>query len=203
MAHKIKSKFSGILEINYVDGQKVLDSKNTSYSYGNLQKVWELALQQISFRGVNRILILGMGGGSSIELLREKFNYKGKIVAIEIDPVIIEVAKREFNIRSNAFLKIECLDAMDYVNKKTRKFDLILVDIFIDDKIPGKFLSREFWKKLSGKTTAGGRILFNAFTDVEKIKSIIEELEISGYSVRTMKKINGANLIINAVRKSL
>lgn len=202
MAQKIKSKYSGILEINFVHGQKVLDSKNTSYSYGNLQKVWELTLDQISFRGVERVLILGMGGGSSIELLRKKFKYKGKIVAIEIDPVIIDIANTEFNIRPNTLLKIECMDAVDYVNKKTRKFDLILVDVFIDDKIPGKLLSREFWKKLSNKTNRGGTILFNAFTDIERIKNVIEELVISGHTVRSMKKINGANLIINAVRKS-
>lgn len=203
MTQRIRSKYSGILEINYVDGQKVLDSKSTSYSYGNLQKVWELTLNQISLRSVERILILGMGGGSSIELLREKFKYNGKIVAVEIDPVIIEVAKTEFNIQSNSTLKIECIDAADYVNKKTRKFDLILVDVFIDDKIPGKLLSREFWKKLSGKTAPGGRILFNAFTDVSKIKNVIEELELNGHLVQSMKKINGANLIINAVKKTL
>jgi spermidine synthase len=203
MTQKIRSKYSGILEINYVDGQKVLDSKNTSYSYGNLQRVWELTLDQISLRGIERILILGMGGGSSIELLREKFKYKGKIVAIEIDPVIIDIAKTEFNIKSSSHLKIECMDAADYVNKKTRKFDLILVDVFIDDKIPGKLLSRDFWRKLSTKTTPGGRILFNAFADVEKIKNVIEELELRGHDVQSMKKINGANLIINAMRKSL
>ncbi len=203
MSKRIRSKFSGILEINYVDGQKVLDSKNTSYSYGNLQKVWELTLDQISLRGVERILILGMGGGSSIELLREKFNFKGKIVAIEVDPVIIEVAKSEFNIRPNTNLKIVCIDAADYVKKKTWKFDLILVDVFIDDKIPGKLLSREFWKSLSQKTNRGGRILFNAFTDVNKIKNVTEELELNGHEVHFMKKINGANLIINAARKNV
>lgn len=202
MAQKIRSKYSGILEINYVHGQKVLDSKNTSYSYGNLQRVWELTLDQISLRGVERVLILGMGGGSSIELLREKFKYKGKIVAVEIDPVIIDIAKTEFNIRPNAMLKIECMDAAEYVNKKTRKFDLILVDVFIDDKIPGKLLSREFWKKLSNKTNQGGKILFNAFVEVEKIKNAVEELELSGHTVHIMKKINGANLIVNAIRKS-
>ncbi len=201
MTQLIRSKFSGILEINYVDGQKVLDSKNTSYSYGNLQKVWELTLDQIPFRGIERILILGMGGGSSIELLRDKFKFTGKIVAVEIDPVIIDIARYEFNIIPNKDLKIECIDAAEYVTKKTRKFDLILVDVFIDDKIPGKLLSREFWKHLSQKTNLGGRILFNAFTDVDKIKNVTEELQLSGHEVNYMKKINGANLIIHAVRK--
>ena len=180
MTQLIRSKYSGILEINYVDGQKVLDSKNTSYSYGNLQKVWELTLDQIPFRGIERILILGMGGGSSIELLRDKFKFTGKIVAVEIDPVIIDIARFEFNITPNKNLKIECIDAAEYVTKKTRKFDVILVDVFIDDKIPGKLLSREFWKQLSQKTNKGGRILFNAFTDVDKIKNVTEELQMSG-----------------------
>ncbi|MBK9638068.1 MAG: fused MFS/spermidine synthase [Bacteroidetes bacterium] len=201
MIHKIKSKYSGILEINYVNGKKVLDSKNTSYSYGNLQKVWELTLDQIPFRGDERILILGMGGGSSIKLLKEKFKHTGKIVAIEIDPVIIDIARSEFNVRPNADLKIECIDAAEYVNKKTQKFDLILVDVFIDDKIPGKLLSREFWKHLSQKTNLGGRILFNAFVDVDKIKNATEELQFSGHEVHYLEKINGANLIIHAVKK--
>jgi spermidine synthase len=202
MNRKIKSKYSGTLEINYVAGQKVLDSKNTSYSYGNLQRVWELTLDQISLRGVERILILGMGGGSSIELLRKKFKYKGKIVAVEIDPVIIEIAKTEFNIKSDSDLKIECMDAVDYVNKKTRKFDLILVDVFIDDKIPGKLLTREFWKKLAGKTSLGGKILFNAYADLAKIKNVTEELELNGHEVTSLKKINGSNLILKAVREA-
>ncbi len=47
MEQKIRSKYSGVLEINYVNGKKVLDSKNTSYSYGNLQKVWDKVLQKI------------------------------------------------------------------------------------------------------------------------------------------------------------
>ena len=101
MTQLIRSKYSGILEINYVDGQKVLDSKNTSYSYGNLQKVWELTLDQIPFRGIERILILGMGGGSSIELLRDKFKFTGKIGAVEIDPVIIDIARFAFIITPN------------------------------------------------------------------------------------------------------
>lgn len=200
MIQRIRSKYSGILEINYVDGKKVLDSKNTSYSYGNLQKVWEKTLDKISLKQVERILILGMGGGSSIELLRGKFRYQGKIVAIELDPVIIEIAKSEFNIQATKDLKIECIDAAEYVKKRTRKFDLILVDVFIDDKIPGKLLSREFWKSLSGKTTTGGRILFNAFTDIEKLKNVTEELELAGHTVELMHKINGANLIVNALR---
>lgn len=78
----------------------MLDSKNTSYSYGNLQRVWDKALQEIPMSNTENILILGMGGGSSIELLRKKYGYHGKITAVELDPVIVQIADEEFDIRS-------------------------------------------------------------------------------------------------------
>ena len=36
---------------------------------------------------------------------------------------------------------------------------------------------------------------------LDKIKNVTEELQLSGHEVNYMKKINGANLIIHAVRK--
>jgi len=201
MTQKIRSKYSGILEINYINGQKVLDSKNTSYSYGNLQKVWDKILQKISLQGAERILILGMGGGSSIRLLREKYNYNKKIVAVELDPVIVEIAETEFGIHADKNLVIECMDAADYVLKKTRKFDLILIDLFIDDKVPGKFLSREFWKAVAGKTGPAGKIIFNAFEDENKLIAVMDELTIGGLSVRLFPKVNGSNMMVYGERK--
>ncbi|MBP7168344.1 MAG: spermine synthase, partial [Bacteroidia bacterium] len=107
MIRKIRSKYSGVLEITYDRGQKVLDSRNTSYSYGNLQRVWDKVLQRIRIKDVSRTLILGMGAGSSIQLLREKYNYDRKIVAVELDPVIVEIARDEFGIRPDNNLRIE------------------------------------------------------------------------------------------------
>ncbi len=202
MVQKIRSKYSGVLEINYVNGKKVLDSKNTSYSYGNLQKVWDKVLQKIQMTGEERTLILGMGAGSSIALLREKYKHTGKIVAIELDPVIIEIADTEFGIRPGKDLQIECMDAAEYVIRKTRKFELILIDLFIDDKVPGKFLSREFWKAIAGKTAEKGKIIFNAFEDENKLAVIREELESAGLAVQFFPKINGSNMMVYGERKS-
>lgn len=201
MTLKIQSKYSGVLEINFVDGRKVLDSKNTSYSYGNLQKVWDKALQKINIEHVEKVLILGMGGGSSVQLLIEKYHFKGKIVAIEIDPVIIEIADKEFNIKPGKDLRIVCADAADYIKKRTTAFDLILIDLFIDDRVPGKFLSREFWKACAGKIAKGGQMLFNAFEDVEKLKAVREELEMAGLKTRLFTKVNDSNMMVYGKRE--
>ncbi len=197
---RIRSKYSGVLEISYDRGQKVLDSKNTSYSYGNLQRVWDKALQEIPMSNTENILILGMGGGSSIELLRKKYGYHGKITAVELDPVIVQIADEEFDIRSGRDLKIHCMDAVDYVKKRIRKADLILIDIFIDAHVPPAILTYDFWKNTASKTADGGFILFNAFTDDETLQEISNWLRSWRFQVKIKTKVNGANTILYAQR---
>lgn len=197
---RIRSKYSGVLEISYDRGQKVLDSKNTSYSYGNLQRVWDKALQEISLVKTESILVLGMGGGSSIELLREKYGYTGKITAVELDPVIVEIAEEEFGIRNGRDLKIHCMDAVDYVEKRVKKSDLILIDIFIDAHVPPAILSYDFWKNTASKTNINGTIIFNAFTDDDTLTDISNWLQSWHFQVKIKKKINGANTMLYAKR---
>ncbi|CAN5480906.1 hypothetical protein BH11BAC2_BH11BAC2_26040 [soil metagenome] len=200
MTRKYRSRFNGILEVNEVNGEKVLDGKSANYSYGNLKIVWDKGLHKIGIENVERVLVLGMGGGSVIELLREKYNFNGKIVAIEIDPVIIEIAAHEFGITNDKSLRIECIDAAEYVTKRTSRFDLILVDLFIDDKIPGKLLSVEFWQLLAGKAAIHCKILFNAFEDTGKLEGVKSALLNAGFTIKIFKNVNGANLMIFAVR---
>jgi spermidine synthase len=197
---RIRSKYSGVLEISYDRGQKVLDSKNTSYSYGNLQRVWDKALQEISIKDTEHILILGMGGGSSIVLLREKYGYKGKITAIELDPVIVQIADEEFDIRNSRDLKIHNMDAVAYVKKRVKKSDLILIDIFIDALVPPAILTYDFWKNTASRTAVNGHILFNAFTNDETLQEICGWLEQWNFQVKIKTKVNGANTILYAQR---
>ena len=55
----------------------VLDSKNTNYSYGSLQRILRLGLKNIGFDKIvpmDHILVLGVAGGSVIKTLVEDFN---------------------------------------------------------------------------------------------------------------------------------
>ena len=128
----IDSKYSGKLEITWYNGKKHLNSANANYSYGSLQSILKFGLKKINLSKVNSVLILGLGGGSVIETLRQDFNYSGLIEAIEIDPVIIDIAKTEFGIEQNETLKIHCADAYEFVKDHSKTFDLIIVDLYID-----------------------------------------------------------------------
>jgi predicted membrane-bound spermidine synthase len=63
-----------------------------------LQKVLKFSLKQIDVSGANHILVLGLVGGSVLKTLRKDFKYAGKITALDFDPVILEIAGREFGV---------------------------------------------------------------------------------------------------------
>ena len=111
------SDFSGTLEITLINGNKVLDSVNANYSYGSLQQILEYGITkaEINFENIGQLLILGLGGGSVIKSLREKFRYLNKIDAVEIDQKIIAIAQKEFDIKSSDYLNIINEDAFSFV----------------------------------------------------------------------------------------
>jgi hypothetical protein len=52
------------IEITWTNGELVLDSENTNYSYGSLQRILRLGLKSIGFDKIikmNHVLILGVG----------------------------------------------------------------------------------------------------------------------------------------------
>jgi len=164
---KISSDINGILEITYINGKKVLDSANANYSYGSLQKVLEFGLKRISLGSVDNLLILGMGGGSIIQSFRSSFNFKGNIVAVELDPTVIQIAKEEFGIMESDNLKIVQEDAFHYAKNTNKKFQLIVIDLFIDARVPSIFYQKEFCSNISKLLSPGGSFIFNLGVNLE------------------------------------
>lgn len=149
-----------------INGKKILNTKNANYSYGMLEEVLNFGLRQIPLMAVEKTLVLGMGAGCVIHSLRDNFNYDARIKAVEIDPVVIQIAQKKFNIKKSNTLQIVQDDAIDYIKTTQKKFDLIIVDLFIDLLVPQKFYSQEFWNDLEQKLRLNGYILFNAGIDM-------------------------------------
>src|SRR5690606_3858014 len=133
------SEISGVLEVTYINGKKVLDSENANYSYGKLQKVLELGLRQIDLSPVKNTLVLGLGGGSVVKSLREKFGYTEQIIAVDVDGEVIRIAQEEFAIKETEKLKIIHEDAFAFTKDTKGNFQLVIIDLFIDTKIPSLF----------------------------------------------------------------
>lgn len=195
----IISTFSGKLEITIKNGIKHLNTKNANYSYGALQLILKFGLNKINLKKVNSVLLLGLGGGSVIQTLRDDFNYQKHITAVDIDPVIIDIAKREFDIKDSSTLKIICQDALQYVHQNTQQFDLIIIDLFIDIDVPKQFLELPFWETIIKSKSSNGVILFNGSLEKEKsqnLKKVIAFLKSKVYKVEVYDKINRVNTVV-------
>jgi len=198
---KVSSQFNGTLEITWFNGKKYLNTKNANYSYGSLQKVLKIGLQKIDLSICKNILLLGMGGGSVIETLRTDFNYQKNITAVEIDPVVIKIAEDEFSISENKTLKIICEDAQLFMQLNTRKFDLIITDLYIDTTVPSPFLETPFWQDLINTSPI---ILCNASIDLgneNKVKGIVRFLTNHNHNVDRFDRVNDTNTLIIANSK--
>lgn len=196
---KIPSQYSGILEITWYNGKKHLNTKNANYSYGSLQKILKFGLEQIDISKVNSILLLGLGGGSVVETLRNDFSYSKAITAVDIDAIIINLAKNEFQLKDDAQLHIICEDALVFMQLNKDQFDLIIIDLFIDTEVPKAFLALSFWKEILNASATNGSILFNASLQKTKstaLKEVIEFLKSHMYHTQVFEKVNGTNTLI-------
>lgn len=177
---RISSPINDQLKIVMKGDKKLLNTKNTNYSYGTLVDVLLYGLDSIPTYTADSVLLLGMGGGSIIPPLREKYNYHGPIDAVELDPIVIDLAKEEFNIEADKKVTIIEADAWNYVENCKKQYSLIIVDIFIDIHVPKKFYNPEFWLMVKKITKENGFIVFNAGIDMKEddVKSFVESLPL-------------------------
>jgi len=197
----VNSDINGTLEITWYNGKKQLNSKNANYSYGSLQRILKFGLEKINLKKTCSILLLGLGGGSVIQTLREDFNYQKKITAIDIDPEIIKIAQEEFQLQANENLDLVCTDALKYITQNSKIFDLIIIDLFIDIHVPEHFLKISFWEHVLKIINTNGVILFNASLEDSmtlNLENIINYLKSNEFKVDVYDKVNQTNTLIIA-----
>ena len=161
---KVKSDFSKTIEVTYNNGELVIDSLNTNYSYGSLQRILGKGLRFIGkekIQKMNHILILGIAGGSVIKTLKNEFEYQNKITGVEIDPNIIDLANKYFQLDEIQNLEIIITDAFEFVLRSSTQYDLVIIDIFQDTVMPSFLFEKYFIEKIEDLTAANGYILFN------------------------------------------
>ena len=201
---KIKSDINGYLELTKINGKKLLDSKNANYSYGSLQRVMRFGLNKMqNFKPAN-VLLLGLGGGCVIDLLRNEFDFEGKITAVELDKVVIEIAEQEFGHHQDKNLEIICDDAFNFINTNSSKYDLIIVDLFIDTEIPDFCYTVNFWKTISKLSPLNSYLIFNS--SIDKGKNRInnknpEEIISQFYESKVYEKVEGHNELVIGRKK--
>jgi precorrin-6B methylase 2 len=200
---KYQTYRSGIVEVGWFNGRKILNSKNTNYSYGSLLRILKFGLTKVKLNKVENVLLLGLGGGSIIKSLRKDFGYSGKITAVEIDAAIIKIAKNEFEIITDENLEIIESDCKDFLRINKMKFDLIIIDVFIDKKVPSFVYEIRFWDKIIKTLSEEGQFVFNAGINISnenKRLMIIRKQFRDSFRIKIFQKVEKINTLMIGVK---
>ena len=200
---KINSELSQTLELTLINGELVLDSKNTNYSYGSLQRILRHGLKKIGYSKIvtmQEILILGVAGGSVIKTLVNEIKCKGHITGIELDEKVIELANNYFQLNTIQNLKILQGDAFEFVLRTKKQYDLIIVDVFQDTVMPTFLFESYFQDRLYSILNNKGYLLFNTMllneTDDLRNKKYIKHFESKEGILQIIPRIEDHNELI-------
>ncbi|WP_291145545.1 spermidine synthase [Flavobacterium sp. UBA7680] len=200
---KKKSARSKVIEVTWANGELVLDSENTNYSYGSLQRILRYGLRNIGYEKVlemEHILVLGVAGGSVIKTLVDEINYKGKITGVEIDPEMIQIANQYFNLNEIKQLEIIIDDAFEFVLKTKDRYDLIIIDIFEDTNMPNFLFEKFFSERVCFLLKDQGFILFNTMILDEahniRNRKYITEINAQLFTSKMLPRIEVHNELI-------
>lgn len=107
-----------------------------------------------------RVLCLGLGLGSVIQLISER-SKNVQFTAVELDDEVIRLAEKYILHKVDADIEVIAADALIFMQMTQWEYDMICMDIFIDDEIPEVFMSKDFCSLLKGAVENSGIIIFN------------------------------------------
>lgn len=200
---KQKSVLSKSLEITWNNGEMVLDSENTNYSYGSLQRILRKGLKIIGFDKIvpmQHILVLGVAGGSVIKTLINEIHFKGKITGVEIDAEIIKIANQFFKLDEIENLEMVNEDAFEFVLKTKELYNLIIIDVFQDTTMPNFLFEKFFTDRLGVLLSSKGTILFNTMIlekeDITRNKNYKSLFDKTKFEIKSFSKVEQHNELI-------
>ena len=205
---KFNSEISKSLEVTWNNGELVLDSKNTNYSYGSLQRILRKGLKYIGFERIKKfenILVLGVAGGSVIKTLVDEVKFSGKITGVEIDSKVVEIANNYFGLNKIPNCKIVVDDAFEFVLKTKEKYDLIIIDVFQDTTMPNFLFEDFFINRINFLLNINGFILFNTMviTKNDEVRNQLYKTKFDkNYSLRMYPKVETHNELITIKKLS-
>ena len=115
------------------------------------------------FQNPKSILVLGLGGGS-IPMMLHHLCKSARIDVVEIDPEIQLIATKYFKFCTDSTMHLTIDDASHYIQESKKKFDIIVMDVFIGDIQPETSMTAEFFQLAKARISKGGVFVSNMTT---------------------------------------
>ncbi len=160
---------------------------------------WTLAAPILLLpRRRRRVLLLGVGGGSVARALHA-LDARAEIVGVEYDPEVLRLARRHFGLGALG-LELVVDDALDYLTRERRRFDLIVEDLFIGPSRSVRkppWLLGEGYRLIRKRLRTGGIVVSNT---IHETPAVIDAMRPLGAPIVSFDVRGHWNRIVAAGR---
>lgn len=150
----------------------------------------------------NRVLIVGLGGGSMVQFLNFTFPAM-KVEAVEIDPVVVQLAAEYFKTRPGPLFTIHTADAFVFLEEDHGSYDAIYMDAFLQppansplEEKTRRLKTVDFLTKLQTHLTPDGLVAFNIIPAEPSAADNIAAIKESFASTFTFDVPGTGNLVL-------
>jgi len=109
------------------------------------------------------VLFVGLGGASMPKFFRHHYG-EATIDIAEIDPVVVEVAKKYFQFAEDERMKVYVKDGRVFLSKSDKKYDLIFLDAYNTASIPFHLTTKEFMEEVRRHLKPNGVVVSNIWS---------------------------------------
>lgn len=117
-------------------------------------------LARVFHPGTRRVLMIGLGAGA----IPKRFTRDYPEVAVdtvELDPAVVDVAKRYFEVKEDARHRIIVQDGRVYVRRSEATYDVVILDAYFAEGIPFHLATKEFLELVRDHLAPGGIVVSN------------------------------------------
>ncbi|KAJ3670827.1 hypothetical protein LUZ60_008253 [Juncus effusus] len=185
------------------DWLSVLDSESIRVKNGSLVQPYlapmvaglslisHSLMEKLTIKTKPRCLCLGVGGGDLLMCLNSKLGFD--VIGVEIDPVVLDVAKKHFDLVEDEFLHVHIGNGIQIINEFALKFrserkiglcfDAIMVDLDSGDVVSGvkapplELLEKDFLLNIRSILCENGVLVINVIPPLDDesfLKGIFE-----------------------------
>jgi len=153
------------LDAYWQSGLDLADPRRTVFAYSDY-----LHLPLIFRPEARRVLFVGLGGGTAPRRYHEDYPQMA-VDVVEIDPSVVEVARRYFGVPQDGRLRLVAQDGRLFVARSRERYDIVVLDAYLIDTIPFHLATREFFAAVRARLTPGGVLASNVIGALEGPRS--------------------------------
>ena len=152
----------------YLDDQP----QSAIYVNGSEGYVWDyLDYFEIPFLmrdDIERVLFIGGGGFTGPT---EFASRNITVDAVEIDPGVVDAARRYFNLTESEYLNVHVKDGREFLEDTEKEYDVIYVDAYRKAQVPFHLTTRQFMEIAHSKTDDRGIVVSNVISAADGPRS--------------------------------